>query len=1101
MPQAPGYARNRQGLRRAVGGSVLIFLLAGAVASYAAGTLELVSRVDPSQVSDTGSSALPFAPPLASDPPSPPSISADGRYVAFVSPAANLVPGQDDMNGWEGDSGRDVFLADLVGGTVTLVSHSLSSSTMTGNQGSREAVISADGRYVAFTSAATDLVPSQEGNVNFPDEDLLLFDRVTGAITLVAATRDELSGFSDLAINADGRYVTFVSDAGDVIPGLQGGFSVKVFLYDRVEGTSRLVSHVSGADNTADGASGGPGISADGRFIVFRSSGNLVPGQLQTSNIFLYDRQPGAVTLVGPGEAAAISADGKYIAFNPGSTLQLQARETGVTSLVSSPENSPGGSYNTFSLNADGRFVAFIRGLPQIGTFGEELAVYDRVSGTVTASHSLSASPDNYRAGAPTLSADGHFVAFTSSAPDLMTGQTDANHTFDVFLFDRTSGKTTLVSSTSASLFITGNGSSLAPVLSADGSRIAFFSTATDLQNLKDLNEGLDLVVYDVATKSNTVITLRAPSLPSLSPAADSGAGSLSADGRFVAFVSRSSHLVAGQVDTNGTSDVFLYDRSTKTTVLVSRAPSSTATAAHGESIGPVVNADGRFVAFVSTAGDLVPGGNPGGQGNLFLFDRVAGTVSLVARTALPLNSNAPFSVFPERMSPDGRWLAFVSSAAGLVPGQQDPPPAPDGSRDSNVFLWDRVTGLLTLVSHASTGPTVTATGFSSNPVLSADSRYLAFNSTATDLIPGQAGDPGNLFLYDRVTGTTTLVSHAPGSALTGATAEETPALSADGRFIVFGSEADLGPGAPLLGRMGLYLHDRTLQTFKRIGSYFIFAQPTISADGRYVAFVSDRELVPGIHTGGDSQIYLYDRISDSLSVVSRSASASNFAGVGHSQSPTMSADGRYIAFYSRAHDLVPGEVSAPGRDEGDVLLFDQATGTLTLLSHSKRSPVEAVGWSDNPSISASGLQVAFTNRNDIAEGDLNLRDDVFVFSQDPAPPPGPTFPCTVFEALSLRSNVRKVFPVGGTCGVPATAKQVTVKVTASEGTKQGTVQLYPGNVTRKPGTLRFNRRQTVSGTFKLSLATNGTGTLALLPTVANKGTVHVIVEVLGYTL
>src|SRR6185295_8263973 len=113
------------------------------------------------------------------------------------------------------------------------------------------------------------------------------FDRVTGAITLVAATRDELSGFSALAINSDGRYVTFVSDAGDLIPGQQGFFGAQVFLYDRVERTTRLVSHVSGTDNTVDGASGGPGISADGRFIVFRSSGNLVPGQLQTSNVFL----------------------------------------------------------------------------------------------------------------------------------------------------------------------------------------------------------------------------------------------------------------------------------------------------------------------------------------------------------------------------------------------------------------------------------------------------------------------------------------------------------------------------------------------------------------------------------------------------------------------------------------------------------------------------------------------------------------------------------------------------------------------------------------------------------------------------------------------
>ncbi|HEY4587817.1 MAG TPA: hypothetical protein VII86_01255, partial [Thermoanaerobaculia bacterium] len=128
-----------------------------------------------------------------------------------------------------------------------------------------------------------------------------------------------------------------------------------------------------------------------------------------------------------------------------------------------------------------------------------------------------------------------------------------------------------------------------------------------------------------------------------------------------------------------------------------------------------------------------------------------------------------------------------------------------------------------------------------------------------------------------------------------------------------------------------------------------------------------------------------------------------------------------------------------------------------------------------------------------------------YLFSLDPPPPPTAGAvtlpPCALFDGAGLRSNVRRLVKAAGRCGVPATATQVLVKVTALEATGQGNLRLYPGDVPDlAAGTLRFDRGQTVEDTFNLPLATNGRGTIALLPFVRGNGTVRVRVEVDGYT-
>ncbi|HEY0558602.1 MAG TPA: hypothetical protein VGG20_30395, partial [Thermoanaerobaculia bacterium] len=819
----------------------LIFAALGAPAGFAAGSLEVLHAIEASPVSDTASGDLGSG---SSQLPAPASLSADGRYAVFLSGAANLVPGQRDVNGLPGDfaNGRDVFLADLTAGTLTLVSHALGQPATTANRGSSEALLSADGRWVAFKSAASDLTSGQPGDNFFNNEDLLLYDRVTGTTTRAVSARDLPAGFFNLGFSADGRYLSFDSYAA-VAPGATEGTS-NVFLYDRVAGTTRLVSHIASPAGTSSSTpSSTPRISADGRFITFLAEVPN-PGQSSILTVYLYDRTTDTVQGIGPGDAADISADGNYVAFLNGGTLQLYGRETGTTTLVSATARGTDGGIQPrpFALNADGHFLVFApqASIPDTGSAG--LALYDRILRTTTPlSRPAGATSLNGPAGTPAISADGRFITFASFAMGPVAGQTSVQEC--VFLFDRAAGQTSLVSHAATSLTTTGNGMSYAPAISANGARALYFSQATDLeQGLGDLNGTQDLFAFDTASRDNRAATRRAPDLPSVTPPlATSRASAISADGRYVAF----ERLTPDNVS-YGQSDILLYDTVEKTTLLVDHVPASASTPAKGLSIAPVLSADGRTVAFFSTSRNLVPGSNPDGRSCLYLFDRVTGVVTFVARATLQLGPTDERTLLRPALSADGNWLAFVSEAPDLVPGQQESdqfPPTPD------VFLYDRAHGAIILVSHSSTG----AAGASGSwgPILSADGRYLAFLSTASNLLSGEVGGAPGAYLYDRVTGVLTLLSHPRSSPLTVAYAYDNLAMSADGRYIALTTNAgDLDADAGDLGP-GLYLYDRVAASYQRVAGIDLPPQKVaLSADGRILAFFAGHTVIPGDYFG-----------------------------------------------------------------------------------------------------------------------------------------------------------------------------------------------------------------------------------------------------------
>lgn len=1096
--------------------AVLVLVLALGTASLArAGQVELVSRVAPDQTSGTAMGSR-----LRADGtrPSPTSLSTDGRYVAFVTQATNLIPGQDDRNGIV-----DVFLRDRVAGTTVLVSQSAASPTVPSNGGGSEAALSADGRYVAWAGFGTDVAAGQAVG-KFQHQNLFLFDRVSGTNRVLVLSAAQLNsqfgqGAQPVAFSPEGRFLLFLSDAPDVLPGLSGfDGNSNAYLYDLNTSAIILASRGLASPATAAGATFAS-LSGDGRSVAFSSS---------LGHVLVFDRVSGAVEDLGNGFRPVLNDDGRCVAFlssdtnrvpgqidgngadprQSGADAFVHDRLTHSTVLVSRALGSAVQAGNQslplqhLSISPDGRYVAFVSRatdvLPGQPAFDSpNLLLFDRTPGTVklvAQDHydSVFPLPANYFAGdIPVFSADGRFLAFTLTASP--TGFKN------VFIHDLGSGRTDLLSTASAGIQQPGDRESFGPLLSDDGRIVVFASGSTNLvPGLRDFNEGVDVFARDTASGALETLTLRAAA--SLTPARQSLASSISADGRWTAFVSEASHLVSGQVDLNQFADsnhpgfdVFLYDAQTRSTLLVSRAGNSPTTTGDAESGIPVVSADGRFVAFTSQATNITPASPPPDSGlSLYLFDRTAGTTVLVSRSG---------SFYPPALSADGRYLVFTSERNDLIQGQV-------GASGSDVFLYDRTARSFTLVSHSTAGPLTEGNERSIHPVLSADGRYVLFLSRATNLVPGQveaSDDSYDVFLYDRVTSVTSLVSHARGASQEAAGAlDERPALSADGRYAAFFTRrTDLGNVSGSKD-YNLYLHDRSTGTNTLVASVSVHfsgdGDPLLSSDGRVLAFTSADTLVPG-QPSSSSLIFLYDRIDKSITLASRAGHVPDSNGlVSRATSPALSADGRYTAFLGNF------VVDSTSTRRADVYLFDRATGKAVLASPSRTSPTTGASGAGGPVlISADGRTVAFSSISpDLVEGDLNRKEwDVFLFRPDSGGP-ATLPPCTLLDTRkpgqgpALRSNVRKTVKARGACGVPADAKAVLVKLTALQGTGKGNLRLFPGNAVTPAGTLRFEKQQTRAASFTVPLAADGT--FAILPFVAGNGTVQVTVEVSGYS-
>jgi Tol biopolymer transport system component len=387
-----------------------------------------------------------------------PATSADGRFVAFESVGK--------FTGADAGTDADVFVNDRRTGKTKRMSVKSNGKEVNSADGSEDASISADGRFVAFASDAALTNGDTNGML-----DVFVHDRETGRTARVSVTSGEkqvLADTEDPAISANGRYVAFDSDGQ--FSGGDGNGMVDVYERDRKTGkTKRISVDSNGQGVLADSAS--PAVSADGRFVAFESDGQLTaqtdygPSPLLDSDVFVRDTKARTTTrmsLKSNGSEAstaaqiasrdpAISANGRFVTFRsvggfvPGDSNGLEDvyvhdRRTGKTQLVSvtssgTPGNAPSGIAAPAPLSATGRFIAFESNADLVGSDGNgyrDVYLRDRRIGQtkrISVKSNGGAVDANHQE--PAISGDGRFVAFASLGA--FTGG-DTGNDFDVFM-------------------------------------------------------------------------------------------------------------------------------------------------------------------------------------------------------------------------------------------------------------------------------------------------------------------------------------------------------------------------------------------------------------------------------------------------------------------------------------------------------------------------------------------------------------------------------------------------------------------------------------------------------------------------------------------
>ena len=480
---------------------------------------------------------------------------------------------------------------------------------------------------------------------------------------------------------------------------------------------------------------------------------------------------------------------------------------------------------------------------------------------------------------------------------------------------------------------------------------------------------------------------------------------SFSGDGRYVAF---DSVYPAGSPGTN-TFNVFVRDRQNRTTTLVSVSSANPRIGGNSSSGGPTITSDGRYVFFFSYATDLVPGitYTPGGNTyNFFRRDLVTGTTVLVSVDPTGTTAgNGNSSAGPNQITPDGRFVAFQSDATNLD--------SRTVSGHSDIYVRDltrNTTELITVDPSGTTASNVNAAGLGGSyaPVISADGRYVAYYSYSTNLVNGITYNPNtdNLFLRDRMNGTTSLISIGTDgiSAANGPTNQ--PTMSADGSKIAFTSQAsnlvagityaqNPFPGISFPTNPNVFLWDRMTNTTIVVSKAAIGndtgggASPAISPDGSTIAFLStgtnltvgNNYLTNPFTNSPVLNLFVYDVPGKTVSLLSGAEGSNDAANADvYPGSPATSADGAQIAFASYATNIVKANYPGTGAvTPQNVFLADSAANTMTLVTGGNASYFYA------PVISQSGQYVASSNGNVL----LAYPDWPSSGSTPPGTPPG----------------------------------------------------------------------------------------------------------------
>lgn len=988
---------------------------------------------------------------------STPSISTDGQLIAFQSDADNLVP--NDSNGL-----TDVFVYNRTTNSVTLVS--VGPSGLAG--GGAAPVISPDGRYVVFESNSRGILP------NFTNDNrnqLFLRDLQTGSTSLVTinatgsgggnrgAGNGVSLGTAHAAFSADSKHLAFLSRSGDLITGVT--FTdpalgrTNLFERDLTANTTALVSisldgQTDGNTSTSDDRNFS--LSADGRFVVFRSTASNLTGidNNGIEQIYVRDTVLGVTTLVSVDQSGlvgaaghntlaignqAISANGRYVVFDSpasgivsgqvsGTQSYLRDLWTNTTLLVSAnPSGGASGNATGTIISPDGRYVAFrtTARLLSVDTNNNlDVYVYDVLNRSLSLA-SINRTGSNggngdsgfttgpgVQHGGLVFSADGRSLVFRSSATDLTPSVVTSQG--NLYLRNLTTQTTLLLTPNQAGTD-GGNGNPLnLPALSADGRYVAFSSTASNLI-AGDTNGAADVFLRDVRAAHPVLAAPRSPLLPDYNLALNGGIlADSSADGRYVLFSSlvnnNQTDLAPGVpfVGPGGNNfGLFVLDRQLGTLQIVDLLPDGrqAGTVITGDQDQmPVITPDGRYVIFRSTSTGLVPGITyTGGATNIFIRDLRAApgaphtrlvSVNPAGTQNVPVPGDTQFAV-----SDDGRYVAFTSNVLAPFAGVSN-----DNTVKRYVLLRDLGDGVTapTTILVSAAGPDGDGIrrirGSSRDLSISANGRYVLYRSTDATLAANDTNNADDVFRWDRTTEQNVLVSvnkngNGPGDR--GASIGYPPSMTPDGRYITFGSAAyDLVDGMDTSiqspRHSGVYLRDMgdgqaapstTLIDggFHSTDPHPSFA-PAIAANGRIVYLSTAQVQLPDASFINVQAIY-----SNGSLVAAGNANSDGFVLTTNqaSRGPVISADGRYVAFWSRATEFVPLDgipdyVDGNGNN-GDLFLADLQTGAIKLVSYNESGTASGAGGEnlDHVRFSRDGQMLFFDSfTGNLVPGDRN---------------------------------------------------------------------------------------------------------------------------------
>jgi Tol biopolymer transport system component len=368
----------------------------------------------------------------------------------------------------------------------------------------------------------------------------------------------------------------------------------------------------------------------------------------------------------------------------------------------------------------------------------------------------------------------------------------------------------------------------------------------------------------------------------------------------------------------------------------------------------PSISGDGRFVAFQAPSKSY-------SMESVYVYDRKTGETvyASIGQDGKPVEGGTPI------ISAEGRYVAFGSNSTNRFNNNNFP--------IADIMVRDLQSEQTFLVSMAYNEQPADSASY--EPSISADGRYVAFESGASNLVKGDTNHLTDIFVYDLKTGEMKRVSVAPdGTQANGAS--HNGMISGSGRFVAFFSEANNLAAGSLPG-MGVYLHD--LETGKTVsisaaqGIVVEYATPlAINADGRYVVFLGGH-MPKYPQDVEDYGLYLYDRLSGTAEYLVKELKGRLPINLGYA--PSISADGRYVAFESTATNLVSGDNAG----YNSIFVLDRQTGTIRRVSVSSQN-VEADGTSSDPSISADGQHVVFVSEaRNLVEGYVHGALGVFI--------------------------------------------------------------------------------------------------------------------------